>query len=120
MRLHHVNVVVPPGATEDVAPFYELLGLQRVAKPGPRPGAWFDVPGGTQVHVSERPGDVHPDAHFALVVDDFDGLAGRLLGAGRGWQHALSQGGARRATTTDPAGNRIEIIESAGAFGEGA
>ena len=24
-RLHHVNVVVPPGATDEAVPFYELL-----------------------------------------------------------------------------------------------
>jgi hypothetical protein len=54
MKLHHVNVVVAPGSTDAVVPFYELLGLTRVAKPtagAAQSGAWFDVPGGSQVHV---------------------------------------------------------------------
>ena len=85
MRLHHVNVVVPPGRTEAVVPFYELLGLVRVPKPAEgvaAEGAWFDLPGGTQVHVSERVGDRNADQHFALVVDDLDETVTALLDAG--------------------------------------
>jgi hypothetical protein len=118
VRLHHVNVVVPPGATQTVVPFYELLGLVRVPKPGSAPGAWFDVPGGTQLHVSERPGAVHPDAHFAVVVDHFDGVLAQLRTAGRPWEELRAQGGARRGATTDPCGNRVEILEPAGPFAE--
>ena len=74
MRLHHVNVVVPPGCTDHVVPFYELLGLTRVAKPtsGVAPeGAWFDLPGGTTpVHVSERDGQAHPQQHYGRAGDD--------------------------------------------------
>jgi catechol 2,3-dioxygenase-like lactoylglutathione lyase family enzyme len=117
-RLHHVNVLAPVGRGEEVAAFYaDVLGLTRVPKPAQGPssqtGAWFDVPGGTQVHVSERAGAVHPEQHFALVADDFDALAGRLPG----WQDRPAMLGARRGETRDPAGNLVEIIEAAGAFG---
>src|SRR4051794_27117717 len=58
MRIHHVNVVVPPGRTDEVVPFYtEVLGLPRVAKPTSgvdQSGAWFDVDEASQLHVSER------------------------------------------------------------------
>ena len=114
MRLHHVNVVVPPGATDDVVPFYELLGMVRVPKPGDRAGAWLDLPDGTQLHVSERTGDVHPDAHVAVVVDDVDGVVARLRAAGHPWHDEPRQGGARRGRTRDPAGNAVEVLETSG------
>ena len=116
MRLHHVNVVVPPARTDAVVPFYEALGLLRVDKPLPGPGAWFDVPGGTQVHVSERTGARHPAQHFALVVDDLDAVLARLRGGGHPWRDVEPIDGARRGMTADPEGNAVELVEAAGAF----
>lgn len=111
MRLQHVNVVVPPGQTDAVVPFYEALGLARVPKELPSPGAWFDVPGGTQVHVSERPGVPHPDQHFALVVPDLDALVARLTAAGHPWRELEPLHGARRGMTRDPEGNAVELAQ---------
>ena len=119
-RIHHVNVVVPPGRTDAVVPFYELLGLTRVEKPTEgvaQTGAWFDLPGGdSQVHVSEREGDRHPDQHFALAVDDLDSTALALQQAGHPWQPKAGLLGARRGMTADPEGNAIELIEAIGPF----
>jgi catechol 2,3-dioxygenase-like lactoylglutathione lyase family enzyme len=115
-RLHHVNVVVPPGATDEVLPFYaSVLGLTQVAKPaqaGSSSGAWLDVAPGMQVHLSEREGQPHPDAHFGLVVDDFDAVRARLADAGAPWTDQAPVFGGRRGFTRDPAGNRIEVIEA--------
>lgn len=113
VRLHHVNVVVPPGGTDDVVPFYELLGLVRVAKPTvgvAAEGAWFDLPDGTQVHVSERAGAPHPEQHVALSVDDLDGVVERLVAAGHPWAARPELGGARRGMTADPHGNAVELL----------
>ena len=119
-RLHHVNVVVAPGRTDAVVPFYELLGLRRVAKPAEgvaRSGAWFDFPdGSTQVHVSERSGDRHPEQHFAVVVADLDDVVARLVEAGHPWSTKAPIGGAARGMTADPEGNAVELVEAAGAF----
>ncbi len=116
--LQHVNVVVPPGGTEAVVPFYaEVLGLTRIDKPAPlagRGGAWFEVAPGQQLHVSERAGDRHPDAHFGLVVDDFAGVLDRLAAAGLEWTEQEDVFGGRRGFTRDPAGNRVELLERAG------
>ena len=120
MRIHHVNVVVPDGATDSVVPFYELLGLRRVAKPTEgvaQVGAWLDLPDGrTQVHVSERSGSPHAEQHFALSVDDLDETAAALQAAGHPWQQGTVVLGARRGLTRDPAGNAVELVEAVGPF----
>jgi hypothetical protein len=120
MRIHHVNVVVPPGRTDDVVAYYELLGLTRVPKPEEglaKEGAWFDLPDGTsQVHVSEREGEPHPHQHFALAVEDLDNLCLALQQAGHPWEPGTVLFGARRGMTADPVGNRIELVEAIGPF----
>lgn len=120
MKLHHVNVVVPPGRTEAVVDFYQLLGLTRVDKPlegVAQAGAWFDLPDkSAQVHVSEREGAVHPQQHFALAVDDLDSTALALQQAGYPWRPGTVLLGARRGMTADPEGNAIELVEAIGPF----
>jgi hypothetical protein len=120
VKLHHVNVVVPPGRTDAVVGFYELLGLTRVEKPTEgvaQTGAWFDLPDGSaQVHVSEREGSVHPQQHFALAVDDLDSTALALQQAGHPWHPGTVLLGARRGMTADPEGNAIELVEAIGPF----
>jgi catechol 2,3-dioxygenase-like lactoylglutathione lyase family enzyme len=94
VRLHHVNVVVPVGATDRVVAFH--------------------ADDGAQVHVCERDGERHPQAHFGLVVDDFDAVLGRLATAGAPWEDQSQIFGGRRGFTRDPEGNRVEILEPAG------
>jgi catechol 2,3-dioxygenase-like lactoylglutathione lyase family enzyme len=120
MRIHHVNVVVGPGGTDAVVSFYvDILGLRQVEKPTEgvaQSGAWFDINDASQLHVSEREGEVHPQSHFGLVVDDFDGVLRRLRGSGAPWEDQADIFGGRRGFTRDPAGNRVEILEAAGAL----
>lgn len=115
-----MQVVVPAGRTDHVVPFYEALGLVRVAKPTEgvaASGAWFDFPGGrTQLHVSERSGERHPDQHFALSVDDLDAVVAVLADAGHPWQPKPTVEGARRGMTADPEGNAVELVEAVGRF----
>lgn len=118
MRLQHANVVIPRGSTEEVAAFYvSVLGLRRIDKPAVlagRGGAWLDVDGYAQVHLSERDGATHEDSHFALVVDDFDAVLATLAEHGAPWTEQEDVFGGRRGFTRDPAGNRVELIEPAG------
>lgn len=120
IRLHHVQVVVPTGHTDAVVPFYEALGLTRVAKPAEgvaQSGAWFDLPDGiTQVHVSERDGDRHPEQHFALAVIELDEVVRGLRLAGHPWSPKPDVLGARRGMTADPEGNAVELVEAIGPF----
>lgn len=118
-RVQHVNVVVPRGATDEAVAFYvEVLGMRRIDKPAvldPN-GAWLDVDGFVQVHLSERDGAAHPDSHFAVVVDDYDGVLARLAQRGAPWTEQEDVFGGRRGFTRDPAGNRVEILERAGSL----
>ena len=117
-RLHHVNVVVPPGRTAEVAGFYrDVLGLVPVNKPAAlagRGGAWFAVDDSSQLHVSERDGTTHPDSHFGLVVDDFDNVLDKLRQSGLPFTPQEDVFGGRRGFTRDPAGNRVEVLEAVG------
>ena len=120
MRLHHVQVVVPAGRTVEVVGFYELLGLSRVPKPTEgvaATGAWFDFPGGAQqLHVSEKDGSPHPEQHFALSVEDLDGLVASLAADGHPFRPGTLVFGARRGMTADPVGNPVELVEAVGPF----
>ena len=118
-RLQHANVVIPRHTTETVAAFYEdVLGLRRIPKPAAldQTGAWFDVDGYAQVHLSERDGESHPDSHFALVVDDLDETLQRLAEYSASWTPQEDVFGGRRGFTRDPAGNRIELLERSGSL----
>ena len=118
--LQHVNVVIPRGRADEVAGFYvAVFGLRRIDKPAAlagRGGAWLDVDGYAQLHLSERDGEVHPDSHFALVVDDLDGVLSRLSDHSADWTEQEDVFGGRRGFTHDPAGNRVEVLERAGSL----
>ena len=114
-RLHHVNLVVPPGRTDEVVAFYrDIFGLTPVAKPGALDpsGAWLQVDVDSQLHLSERDGAPHPAQHFALVVDDFGPTLERLRVAGADWRDAEPVFGGGRGFTRDPVGNLVEVIEA--------
>jgi catechol 2,3-dioxygenase-like lactoylglutathione lyase family enzyme len=108
--LDHVQVAAPPGCEAAARAFYgELLGLEEVEKPESlrgRGGVWFQ-----QLHVGVEE-DFRParKAHPALRVSDIDALATRLTALGKDveWDDALS--GIRRFYTSDPWGNRIELL----------
>jgi lysophospholipase L1-like esterase len=115
MRIHHVNILVPMDGTSAAVAFYvDILGLRRIPKPpgaGSPRGAWLEIDARTQVHISERDATVHPDAHFAIVLDDYDATITRLNAAGAAFTPQANEFGGRRGFTRDPAGNRVELIE---------
>jgi len=109
-RLHHVNLLVDD--LDAANRFYgEVLGWPTADRPQfGFPGAWFDL-GVGQLHVvvvDEMPPP--SGAHFAVEVDDLDGVVRELEAAGV----AVSPGGGtagagRQAFCQDPAGNLIEF-----------
>lgn len=113
MRIDHVNLVVPPGAVDEVARFWtEVFGLApqpRQSLSG-RPGAWLEA-GGVQIHLSEREGTSHPDQHVAIAVTDVGAVRAAAEELGAEWTEAQPTVGSLRGFTRDPAGNRIEVVE---------
>jgi catechol 2,3-dioxygenase-like lactoylglutathione lyase family enzyme len=118
--LDHVQVAAPPGSEPDARRFYgELLGLPELEKPDPlreRGGVWFAC-GAQQVHVGVstqfRPATkAHPAFRVQAAVE-LERLAEKLLVAGAGvkWDDAIP--GIRRFYTSDPWGNRIELLAAA-------
>jgi predicted enzyme related to lactoylglutathione lyase len=114
--LDHVQVAAPAGAEPDARRFYgHLLGLAELPKPETlrgRGGVWFAC-GDHQLHVGiAEPFAPATKAHPALLVRlaDLDRLARRLEAAGSPvqWDDAIP--GTRRFYTTDPWGNRIELV----------
>ncbi len=133
-RLHHVQVSCPAGGENAARAFWvDALGLTEVEKPEPlrgRGGCWFrsyDAKGevSAEIHVGvdttlveeraaasvskPRPA---AKAHLALVVDDLDAVVVSLRAAGHPVD--LTEGetfpGYSRLHTTDPHGNRVEIL----------
>lgn len=112
MRIHHVNLVVPPGTVEEVARFWvEVFDLRRIERQGRsgRPGAWL-AGDGVEIHLSEREGAVHPDQHVAVVVPDFAATRSAALDRGAPWEDVAPVEGDHRGFTRDPGGNRIEVM----------
>ncbi len=106
---------MPPGGIDQAARFYgEVVGLERISRPGTLGGvgAWFQA-GAQELHVSEYEDFTPaPKAHpaFELAGAELDVLAARLAAAGAEvrWDERLP--GARRFYSFDPAGNRLEFL----------
>jgi predicted enzyme related to lactoylglutathione lyase len=114
--LDHVQVSAPAGSEQDARGFYGgLLGLAELAKPAAlqaRGGVWFAC-GAHQLHVGiSEPFAPATKAHPALGVRavDLDRLAERLAAAGCAVQWDTAIPGTRRFYTSDPWGNRLELV----------
>jgi catechol 2,3-dioxygenase-like lactoylglutathione lyase family enzyme len=115
VRLHHVQLAIPPGGEDVARAFYGgVLGLAEVDKPAvlrARGGCWF-TGGGWEVHLGVEPEFVPArKAHPGVLVHDLDDLAAALVAAGRtaGWDPHFP--GHRRLYAYDGHGNRLEFLE---------
>jgi hypothetical protein len=93
-----------------------LLGLEELEKPEPlrsRGGVWFALAGGGQLHVGvEQPFAPARKAHpaFRVSAEELHELATSLEAAGERVEWDDSVPGTRRFYTTDPWGNRVELL----------
>jgi catechol 2,3-dioxygenase-like lactoylglutathione lyase family enzyme len=113
--IHHIAINVDD--VEAALDFYiGTLGLiRRTDRPDfGIPGAWLDA-GGQQLHVIGAPPPDDRGQHFALRVDDLDAAIGELRDRGIDVTDAFPVGTGRQAFLSDPAGNRIELHQVAGA-----
>lgn len=125
MRLHHVQVAIPPGGEPAARRFYaDGLGLDEVEKPGElraRGGCWFrsyaaDGTVTAEIHVGvEDPFAPARKAHPALLLGsgaELEAVADRLIRLG------FEVDDSQRETfppyvrlhTFDGAGNRVELL----------
>ena len=112
--IDHVQVAGPPGCEVAARAFYgDLLGLREIPKPprlAARGGVWFQL-GPQELHVGIEE-EFRPalKAHPAFTCVDPDALAAALEASGAPvtWNGDVS--GVRRFYTSDPFGNRLEIV----------
>jgi catechol 2,3-dioxygenase-like lactoylglutathione lyase family enzyme len=111
--LHHVSIPVAPGVLRACEAFYGVLGFAEVEPPPAldERARWLER-GRTQVHLILDPEAVPlPGAsHFAVVVEDYEGVVARLGELGAEVDRRREHWGAPRAYVRDPAGHRVEIM----------
>lgn len=117
--LDHVQLAMPAGAEDVARAFYVgVLGLVERAKPpvlAARGGCWFALPGSPstvgEVHLGvEEPFAPARKAHPGLLVDDLERVVEDLAAQGLPYAPDGNIEGVRRGHTTDPFGNRIELV----------
>ena len=113
LAVHHVSLNV--GDVDEAISFYvDVLGL---SVRDDRPdfgigGAWLDA-GGQQVHLIESEPPSARGQHFALLVDDLDAVVSDLRSRGVTVSDASPVGTGRQAFLNDPAGNLVELHQTA-------
>ena len=115
MRLHHVQLAIPPGSEAQCRAFYVgVLGWTEVPKPAAlaaRGGLWLAV-GEHQVHLGvEQDFRAARKAHAAFAVAELDALAQRLREAGSSVEYDEAIPALRRFYVFDAVGNRLEFLE---------
>jgi catechol 2,3-dioxygenase-like lactoylglutathione lyase family enzyme len=114
VRLHHVQLAMPPGREAEAEAFYaDLLGFTRLVKPEPlaaRGGCWF-ARGDVALHLGVEE-DFRParKAHPAFVVADLADLESVLAAAGVAVRPNPDRDPGRGSYVDDPFGNRIEFV----------
>jgi catechol 2,3-dioxygenase-like lactoylglutathione lyase family enzyme len=114
LTIHHVQIAMPNGGEVDARRFYgELLGFTEIAKPAhlrARGGAWFRT-GNLELHLGvAQPFVAATKAHVAFACDDLQALRERLSAAGFPTEDDEPLPGFDRFYTSDPFGNRIELL----------
>jgi catechol 2,3-dioxygenase-like lactoylglutathione lyase family enzyme len=120
--LDHVQLAMPPDGEQAARDFYAgVLGMKEVPKPPQllvNGGVWF-VSGSVMVHLGiEEPFMPAHKAHPAMLVADLREVERALVAAGLPFQRDDRVPERLRAYTTDPFGNRIELIAKGDGFSE--
>ncbi|HTQ30108.1 MAG TPA: VOC family protein [Opitutaceae bacterium] len=122
-RLDHIQLTMPPGQEAAARKFFgALLEMEEEAKPpayAVRGGCWFRSGTNVLVHASIEQGfSPQKKAHPAFCVRDLDALCARLSAQGFPIIPETTLPDRRRVYTTDPFGNRIELIQDGDGFGQ--
>lgn len=112
--IDHVQLAIPAGGEDKARAFFvDLLGMREVPKPAnlSPSGCWFEC-GALHLHIGVDH-DFRPatKAHPALLVDDLGALREKLEAAGCETRDDEPIEGYQRFFTSDPFGNRIELMQ---------
>jgi catechol 2,3-dioxygenase-like lactoylglutathione lyase family enzyme len=121
-HLDHIQLTMPAGQEAAARKFFgELLGMEEEPKPpayAVRGGCWFRS-GSVLVHASVEQGFLpQKKAHPAFCVRDLEALCRRLSAEGFPIIPETTLPDRKRVYTSDPFGNRIELIEDGDGFGQ--
>jgi catechol 2,3-dioxygenase-like lactoylglutathione lyase family enzyme len=111
--IDHVNFQMPERVARECLAFYELLGFTNVYPPESlRDRAIWLASGSTMIHLqfAHEVGDSGP-GHVALVVPKYEATLGMLATAGVTVEPRAEHWGSPRCYVSDPAGNRLELME---------
>jgi glyoxylase I family protein len=109
LAVHHVSVNVTDAA-EGLAFYTDVLGGE-VREDRPDfgfGGAWIDL-GATQLHLIEAGVPANLGQHFAILVDDLDGVVDELRAKGVHVDDPVVVGSDLQTFIVDPSGNAIEL-----------
>jgi len=113
--LQHVTLEVRADEVRACVAFWELLGFEEIpAPPALRDEFTWVQRAATQIHLvaAEQPA-VAERGHVAVLAADYDGTVRRLADAGYAPKPGLRAWDGDRVFVRDPAGHRIEIMETA-------
>lgn len=115
LGLDHIQLAIPEGGEIAARAFYaDILGLTEIPKPAnlaKRGGIWFAC-GAMQLHLGVEPAfQPAKKAHPALLVQGLGHFTSILKSQGFEIRSDDPLDGYERAFTSDPFGNRIELME---------
>jgi catechol 2,3-dioxygenase-like lactoylglutathione lyase family enzyme len=119
VAIKHVNLGIPvDGADAETAFLVDVLGYRPVEPPAELKARfnpmWFEGEDGCEIHLSADPEHRPAEkAHVAVWLDDLSLVEQKLTSAGHEWtsEQYTRENTLRRAVfTTDPAGNRWELL----------
>ena len=122
-RLDHIQLTMPAGQEAAARKFFGgLLEMEEETKPpayAVRGGCWFRSGNNVLVHASVEQGFLpQKKAHPAFCVSDLEALCTRLSAEGFPIIPETTLPDRKRVYTTDPFGNRIELIQDGDGFGQ--
>jgi len=110
--VHHIALNVTD--VKIAMDFYlKYFDFEEVPKPNDRPGAWLQADDGRQIHLREAEVPEDNGQHLALLVEDINKTYKSLSDAGVAVTLPKPIGSALQSFLHDPAGNRIEIHQTA-------
>lgn len=112
--IQHVSLETRPGDVPACRDFYGLLGFRDTPPPAALSAraVWLRR-GDDHVHLMlVDDAVVPPRAHFAVVIDDYEGSLDRLASAGHVAEPRAEHWGASRSYVRDPAGHLIELMSA--------